>query len=170
MRSEWVCSEELWHVLSALTLENRLACEVSLATGLRIGDVLALKTEKVQNSPRFTIKEQKTGKSRLVYLPAKLRDELLRFSGRYYCFEHRLDPKMHRTRQAVFKDLRRSAKAFRVSAHVSTHSLRKIYAVEHFKRFGSIGKVQKLLNHSSEAVTMLYAMADKIKAPRKPRG
>lgn len=169
MRSEWVCGEELWHVLTALTLENRLACEVSLATGLRIGDVLNLKTDKVQNSARFTIKEQKTGKSRLVYLPAKLRDELLRSSGRYFCFEHRLDPKKHRTRQAVFKDLRRSAKAFRISAHVSPHSMRKAYAVDYFKRNGSLKKVQKLLNHSSEAVTMLYAMADKIKSPRKPR-
>ena len=61
MRSEWVCGVELWHVLSALTFENRIACEVSLATGLRIGDVLALKTEKVQKMARFTIKEQKNG-------------------------------------------------------------------------------------------------------------
>ena len=98
-----------------------------------------------------------------------MRDDLLKIAGRYYCFEHRINPKKHRTRQAVFKDLRRSAKAFRVSAHVSTHSLRKIYAVDYFKRNGNLKKVQKLLNHSSEAVTMLYAMADKIKSPKKPR-
>lgn len=167
MRSQWICGEELGHVLAALTLPNRLVCEVCLATGLRVGDVLALKTAQLRN--RFTIKEQKTGKSRLVYIPGALLERLLRQAGRVWVFEGRTDPKKHRTRQAVFKDLRRAAKAFRISAHVSPHSLRKVYAVAYFERTRSLEKVKKLLNHSSEAVTMIYAMADRIKIPKKRR-
>lgn len=166
MRSQWVCSAELEHVLAALTLPNRLVCEVCLATGLRVGDVLALKTEKVSKSARFTVKEQKTGKSRLVYLPKSLHERLLLQAGRFWVFEGRTNPKQHRTRQAVFKDLRRAAKAFRVTAHVSPHSLRKCYAVAYFERTQSLEKVRRLLNHSSEAVTMIYAMADRI-SPKK---
>lgn len=166
MRSQWVCGKDLEHVLAALTLPNRLVCEVCLATGLRVGDVLSLKTSQVLKSARFTVKEQKTGKSRLVYLPKSLHERLLSYAGRFWVFEGRTDPKKHRTRQAVFKDLRRAAKAFRVTAHVSPHSLRKVYAVAYFERTKSLEKVRRLLNHSSEAVTMIYAMADRI-SPKK---
>ena len=160
MQSQWICSSELEHVLAALTAPNRLAAEVSLATGLRIGDVLSLKTEQLRKSNRFTIKEQKTGKSRLVYLPTNLHLQLLLQAGRFWVFEGRINSRQHRTRQAVFKDLRRAAKAFRITAHVSPHSLRKVYAVEYFERTHSLEKVRKLLNHSSEAVTMIYAMSN----------
>ena len=41
--------------------------------------------------------------------------------------------------------------------------MRKIYAVNAYaKSGGDISKVQKLLNHSDPAVTMVYAMADVI--------
>lgn len=168
MRSQWICGQELAYLLAALTPPNMLVCEVCLATGLRVGDVLALKSAYLHRE-RFTIKEEKTGKSRLVYLPKDLRARLLNQAGRVWVFEGRLDPKKHRTRQAVFKDLRRAAKAFRITAHVSPHSLRKVYAVEYFKRSGSLEKTRRLLNHSSEAVTMIYAMADCIKVPKKRR-
>ena len=45
--------------------------------------------------------------------------------------------------------------------NVCPHSLRKSFAVEEFqKNGGDLKRVQKLLNHSYEAVTMLYAMAN----------
>ena len=76
MRSEWVPKGEFEHILSALTPENRLACEVSLATGLRIGDVLLLTPQKVRKQ-RFTIQEQKTGKTRYIRLPKELVERCL---------------------------------------------------------------------------------------------
>lgn len=165
MRSQWVSTDILEHILAALMPENRLACEISLATGLRIGDVLRLKPEQVRpDRSRFTIKEEKTGKNRTCYLPLELRERAYDNSGRYWVFEHRTNPLKRRTRQAIFKDLRRAAKAFRVREHVSPHSLRKAFAVEYFNKCGgNLKKVQHLLNHSNEAVTMIYAMANVIK-------
>lgn len=162
MRSEWVSSKEIEHILSALMPANRLVCEVCLATGLRVGDVLKLRPEQVHpNKRRFTIKEEKTGKSRLVYIPQKLRSDLYLQAGKFWVFEHRTDRTKHRTRQAVFKDLRRASWAFRTVAHLSPHSLRKMYAVDFYQRSGcDLKKVRDLLNHSSEAVTMIYALAD----------
>lgn len=164
MRSEWVTSKEIEYILASLMPINALVCEISLATGLRIGDVLSLKPWQVNpDRERFTIKEQKTGKSRLVYIPLKLRKKAFEISGRFWVFENRFDVKKHRTRQAVFKDLRRSAKAFRIKNHLSPHSFRKVFAVNYYNKCGcNLGKVKKLLNHSSEAVTMIYAMADLI--------
>lgn len=148
---------------------NRLAIETSLATGLRIGDVLQLKTDQLLKE-RFTIKEQKTGKSRRIRLPQQLRDDLLQQSGRFYVFEHRTDQRRHRTRQAVWKDLHRAAELFRLpkALTIAPHSARKIYAVSKYQNGYSLQKVQQLLNHNDEAVTVLYAMADQLTA-RKTR-
>lgn len=159
MRSEWVPKGDFEHILAALTPENRLACEISLSTGLRIGDVLALTPEKVRKQ-RFTVREQKTGKTKAVRLPKELVNRSLACAGQHYIFEHRTDGRKHRTRQAVYKDLKRVARLFNCHKNITPHSARKVYAVEEFERTGSLQKVQKLLNHSDEAVTMLYAMAN----------
>lgn len=159
MRSEWVCHDTISHVLAALMPPNRLAIEVSMRYGMRIGDVLSMRRDDVAKGS-WTYKEQKTGKSRRIRLSGLLQERLLAQSGRVYVFEGRSDWRKHRTRQAVYKDIRRAAKAFRLLEHVSPHTARKIYAVDAYKRYGSIKRVQSLLNHSSEAVTMIYALAD----------
>ena len=159
MRSQYIPAGEIEHLLAALFPVNRLACEISLATGLRINDVLNLKPGQVQKG-RFTVREEKTGKTRTVRLPAELQARALACAGQHYVFEGRLNGRRHRTRQAVFKDLRRVASAFRVREHLSPHSLRKIYAVNQYKKYGSLERVKQLLNHDQEAVTLLYAMAD----------
>lgn len=170
MRADWVHAEQLKHILAAMMPENRLAIETSLATGLRIDDVLHLKTADLYKD-RFTIKEMKTGKSRRLRLPDRLRDDLLAQAGRWWVFEGRNDPRKCRTRQAVWKDLKRCAALFRVSRSlsISPHTARKIYAVSQYQRGRDLYKVQQLLNHSNEAVTMLYAMADQLTA-RHTRG
>ena len=87
------------HILAALTKENRLAVLVSLTTGLRISDVLNLRTNQLRK--KFTITEQKTLKKKLVRLSDELLDELLAIAGSIFVFEHRCDPRKHRTRQSI---------------------------------------------------------------------
>lgn len=160
MRTQWIPRGEMVHLLAALYPENRLACEISLATGLRINDVLALTPQKVRKQ-RFTVREEKTGKNRFIRLPKELVDRCLACSGQHYVFEGRLNGKKHRTRQAVYKDIKRVAQAFNLKKNIAPHSLRKSFAVYEFENNGgNLKKVQKLLNHDSEAVTMLYAMAN----------
>lgn len=161
MRSEWIPKGEFEHILSALTPINRLVCEVSLATGLRVSDVLMLTPEKVRKQ-RFTIREQKTGKTRLIRLPKELVNRCLACAGAHYVFENRINGRKPRTRQAVYKDLKRIAKLFNCKKNVTPHTARKVYAVDEFQKTGNLKKVQKLLNHSDEAVTILYAMANVI--------
>lgn len=169
MRTEWLPKGEMEVILRALSPENRLACEISLATGLRINDVLALTPEKVRKQ-RFTLREEKTGKTRRIRLPIELVNRALALSGQHYIFEHRINGRKHRTRQAVFKDLKKACANFGIKKNIAPHSLRKIYAVEEYELTGDLKKVQKLLNHSNEAVTMLYAMANSIRKKRQKRG
>src|SRR5699024_10153197 len=103
-RSEWVELDALGLVLAALMPANRPVMEVILATGLRISDALSITREQVERG-RFTVREQKTGKTRRVYLPRKLQLQILAQAGRVWAFEGRLDWKKHRTRAAVYKDV-----------------------------------------------------------------
>lgn len=158
MRSGWIADDTMGHLLAALTPSNRLACEMSLRYGMRIGDVLSLRTEQLMKS-KLSYREQKTGKRRVVNVSAQFRGVLLGQAGRVYVFEHRTDPFRPRTRQAVWKDLKRVSRIFRLG-DVSVHSCRKGYAVRKYRECGDMEKVKRLLNHSDEAVTVLYAMAD----------
>lgn len=160
MKSEYILMREMGHVLAALTPSNALVMKVSLHTGLRVGDVLALKTAQLK--PRFWIREQKTGKAKMVGLPAPLLRELKAQAGRVYVFQGRLDAEKHRTRQAVWADVKRAARAFRLVQNVAPHSARKVYAVELLREYGDIESVRRALNHSSLEVTLIYAMADRL--------
>lgn len=50
----------------------------------------------------------------------------------------------------------------KLSENVGPHSARKIFAVNLYHRTGDLEAVRKALNHSDQAVTMLYAMADEL--------
>lgn len=158
-RSAWLPRGAMEHILAALMPENRLALRVSMAYGLRIGDVLRMPTDAVRKGV-WSFKEEKTGKRRRVRLSPGFQRDLLSIAGKVYVFEHRTDWHKHRTRQAVFKDLKRAARLFRCP-DISPHTARKIYSVERYKQSGgNLQKVQQLLNHDDEAVTALYALAD----------
>lgn len=167
MKTEYLLRREVDNVLSALTPTNALVMRVALHTGLRIGDILKLKPEQLK--PHFWIKESKTGKARQVGLPEPLLSDLKERAGQTWVFEN---PRTGRpqTRQAVWRDVKRAAVAFRLPQNVGPHSARKVYAVDLLEQYGDLERVKKALNHSSEAVTMIYAMADKqLKAKRRRR-
>ena len=101
-------------------------------------------------------------------LSRPLWEKCLAGAGRYWVFEGRCDPKKHRTRAAVYKDIHRTAKLFKSSgvvpkkANVGTHTARKVWAVEQYRQHPDIERLQRQMNHSSPAITMVYAMADSL--------
>lgn len=167
MTTEYLLNKEVEHVLAALTPSNRLVMRVCLHTGLRVSDVLSLKTAQI--GPCFWVKEAKTGKKKRVGLPRELLRELRRNAGEVWVFPGRLDPSKHRTRQAVWADVKRAAKAFRLKQNVAPHSFRKVYAVELLSKYGDIDKVRRALNHSNESTTLIYVMADKLLRAKQRR-
>ena len=150
MRSEYVLEQRLLQALDLLTDGNRLVMRVCLATGLRLGDVLALRAQQI--APQFYVTESKTGKRRRVNLGAGLLADLRANAGDVWVFPGR-DPVRHRTRQAVWKDLKRAAKALRIDRNLTPHSARKAYAVKLMERYGDIDRVRRALNHDNDAVT-----------------
>lgn len=158
--ADYIPEESFTILLKALMPQNRLALQVSLATGLRIDDVLHLKREQLEKD-RFTVKEMKTGKRRRIRIPKALREECLRYSGRFYVFEHRLDQNKPRTRQAVYKDLKRACELFRVNGlQISPHTARKIYSVGLYDKYNSVDKVRDVMKHRDTSTTEIYCNAD----------
>ena len=158
MTTEYLLHREVDEVLAMLMPGNALVMRVSLHTGLRVGDVLSLNTDQL--APRFWVTESKTGKRRQIGLPEPLLSDLKKCAGDIWVFPGK-DPRNHRTRQAVWKDVKRAAKALRLPQNVGPHSARKVYAVELLAKYGEIKRVQRALNHGSESVTLIYALADK---------
>ena len=158
MRTEYLLEKEVEQVLDLLTHENRLVMRVLLHTGLRIGDALRLRPDQLK--PNFWLTEQKTGKRRQVGIPEPLLSDLRQNAGKNWVFPG-ADPRKHRTRQAVWKDVKRAAAACRLTQNVAPHSARKVYAVKLLEKYGDIERVRRALNHGGIEVTLIYAMADK---------
>lgn len=165
MKADYL-STDMWKILyNRMNYENALALRLSLETGMRVGDVVALKTENLNGTTvRFTA--QKTQKQACVEISKNLASRLKTISGKEYIFVGR-DGKKHRTRQAVYKDLKNVAKSFGVLENVTPHSARKTYAVEDYRKNG-IKACQKHLQHDNEIVTLIYALSDKITEERLP--
>lgn len=163
-RTSYASREQMGHILAALMPPNALIVRVCMQTGLRISDVLELKTATLK--PRQTVREKKTGKTRRVIWTAPLYKQMQAQAGRVWVFECRTDPLKHRTRQAVYKDIKRAARTFQRSGAISksqnvgTHTARKYAAVTAYQR-GGMKAAQKMLNHSDPMITRLYALADK---------
>lgn len=172
MKTSYLIERHVECVLAALTPSNRLVARTCLHTGLRLGDVLAIRFEQLNTN--FWITERKTGKRRQVGLPRDLLEDIRKQGGPVWAFPGR-DPTKHRTRQAVWADVKRAARAFRLPQNVAPHSFRKVYAVQLLQKYGDIDRVRRALNHSSYTTTMIYAMADKLlveqgaKKRRSPR-
>lgn len=184
-RTDYLYQRQLDRVLGLLMPGNSLVVRVQLHTGLRVGDVLRL-TFPLRKQVWLT--EGKTGKRRHIGLPQQLIDAIVADAAQYipehkrryiweapprgvaplWAFPSPRDYKRHRTRQAVWKDIKRAARACRLPQNVGTHSARKVYAVGALRRSGGdLEAVQRALNHSDAGITMIYAMADKLLAERQ---
>lgn len=163
LRTTYADRAQMSHILAALMPENRVIVRVCMATGLRVSDVLQLRTVDLKR--RQTVRESKTGKTRRIQWPADLYEEMVRGAGKYWVFEGRTDPKKHRQRQTVWRDIKRAESVFKRSGtlskkqNIGTHSARKFAAVNAYHK-GGMDAAQKLLNHSDPLITRLYALAD----------
>lgn len=186
MTTDYISADIFLRLLETLTPQNELVLELCMMTGMRITDALMMTAEDAKRlidtqlpQCSYLYSEKKTGKEREVTLG---RDWLERAVEQHrpespWLFAGR-DPQKHRTRQAVWKDLHRAAKLYRVNgrhlkARIGPHTARKVYAVGLYHEAQKNGKIDPLelvrvdLNHKDLAVTFIYALADVISARKK---
>ena len=136
-------------IATALVLEGNL--------GLRISDILKLRPcDIVRDGDRYRLEitEQKTGKRRVFTVPLVIEQYI-----ENYCLRNGIgwnDLIFPITERAVQKQLSLVCDYLGYQG-ISTHSFRKWYATEIYKANGyDIALVQRLLQHSSAAVTQRY--------------
>ena len=163
MKSDYLHPSLYQKLFGVMQWPNVLAIRVSLETGLRIDDVLSLRPENLRaRSISFTAK--KTGKSGTKKISSDLARHLRACAGKDWLFPGR-DPAKHRTRQTVWRDVKKAARVQGISGQISPHSARKSYAVELRKEEG-LAAVQRELQHSNAETTNLYAFADVLTGER----
>lgn len=144
---------------AAMQYENALALRTALETGWRISDVLHLGVADLDGRTLRCV-AMKTGKPDRKVISADLAKRLRQIAANGRIFDGRFGNKP-RTRQAVWRDVKKAAKRLELDGNIAPHSARKTYAVEDFKDNG-LRKVQDDLQHDSINTTMLYAFADLI--------
>lgn len=155
--TEYLLDREIERVLSALMPQNRLVMRMVLRNGMRLSDALEFKTADLKLTGWYV--EKKTGKRRRFGLDAALLSDIRAQAGTEWAFPGR-NGKGHKTRQAVWADVKRAARAFRLRQNVGPHSFRKAYAVKLLGKYGDIERVRRNLNHTSTSVTAIYAISD----------
>lgn len=181
MRTDYLEKGIFQDLLGSLTEENRLVLRWMILSGMRITDALEMTWQEISlpchGGGPLVYTERKTGKTRTVTLPLSLCEEMQerqKFVWRFspWVFPGR-DPRKHRTRQAVWKDLKNAARYAGLDENLGTHTARKIYAVTLYNEAiirgdrNPLETVQKQLNHDEPAVTVLYALADILTAREK---
>ena len=136
-------------IATALVLEGNL--------GLRISDILKLRLSDIVldgGRYRLDVVEQKTGKHRQFTVPLVIYQYI-----ENYCLRNNIQRNelmFPITERAVQKQLKIVCDYLGYEG-ISTHSFRKFYASEIYKNNGyDITLVQRLLQHSSAAVTQRY--------------
>ena len=155
--TEYLLDREVERVLSALMPQNRLIMRMVLRNGMRLSDALEFKTDNLKLAGWYV--EKKTGKRRRFGLDAALLANIRAQAGPEWAFPGR-NGQGHKSRQAVWADVKRAARAFRLRQNVAPHSFRKSYAVKLLAKYGDIDRVRRNLNHTSTSVTAIYAISD----------
>lgn len=164
MRSDYIKPDNYNRLFVFMSYENTLAMRVSLETGMRIGDVLQVRPEQLRGRTiHYTA--DKTGKKGTAVISQDLANRLKRIAGTKYIFQGRGGEDTHRTRQAVWKDVKKAASVLRSAGAIggenfSPHSARKTFAVADAERYG-LNHTQKQLQHRDKDTTRLYAFSDR---------
>lgn len=163
MRSRYIKKNELRSMRTTTDADTWLPFRVMLETGLRVGDVVALRREDIHrrgNAPVIEFRAQKTGKkgaapiSEQLFVTLRRRPAGFLFPGS--------GKTGHITRQALWSRVKRlCADAGLDPEGKSPHSFRKDFAVDLMHSQG-LAAVREALQHADDAVTRVYAYSDTI--------
>lgn len=162
MKSEYIEKRAFSALYHELDFKYAVALELSMITGLRIGDVVSLKPENLQGK-NLSMICAKTKKPFTTVLNARMVERLNKCSGKQWIFSSYKDPSKHISRTTIYRNLVTACKRNGVEAHISPHTARKIFGVDIYNEKG-LEATQKALQHDRATTTLIYALSDKITA------
>ena len=153
---------KLQDILEYLKYENKrnyIMVMIGCYTALRISDILRLKVKDVKNKKNITMREQKTGKQKIIPINAVLRkalEDYIKDKKEYeYLIKSREKENKAITRDTAYKILKDIGEKFELE-NVGTHTLRKTFGYHFYQQTKNIVVLQEFYNHSDPSVTLKY--------------
>ncbi len=152
---------DIGEYLKEKSMRNYVMYMIGIYSGLRIGDILKLRVRDVRAVDAIILTEQKTGKEKRFPVSGELRRVIAEYVKDKKDYEYLIKSTMPGaynqpiTRQQAYKILRDAGRQFGVG-NLGTHSMRKTFGYHFYKQTGNLGMLMKILNHSSEYVTLTY--------------
>ena len=180
--------EMLKYELKKTGIRNYLLFLTGLNSGMRVSDVVNLNRDNIRDEnnnmrEHITIIEQKTGKLKKFPLVNGLRAEMEKYTenmpqGEYLFKSQKGDNKPTTTQDVVYDQgsastsvlslnpatgqvrlLNNAAKNIGLE-EIGTHTMRKTFGYFFYKQYKDVAKLQKILNHSSPSITLIYIGID----------
>jgi integrase len=159
-----------YYMFALIAINWGLRCSDIL--GLTVGDVIAGTGKRVQITDRIVVMERKTKHERHIEINDQMKDALyehikkrekksgrLDLSAPLILSQKRGDDKGPKapSRQHASAIINVAAKKAGIRGHIGTHGLRKTFVYQAWEQNISVDVLQKILGHSSVAITHRYA-------------
>lgn len=152
-----------------LTKTQRLIVELLYGCGLRVSELVGLKTNSIDLNASYLRCSGKGSKERLVPLGSKAKEALREYFEQrdFLVTKHNLDTKnlfisdsgRFLTRQDVYNFIHEQGK--KINKNISPHTLRHSFATHLLENGADLRIVQELLGHSDVSTTQLYTHISK---------
>ena len=157
--------ENIKKLLKESNIRDYLLFVLGINTGLRVSDLLKLKTKDVSIGKHILdvvyITEKKTGKTKKFVLNKSCKEALKEYlnitkliPGQYLFKSRKGDHPIDRTQ--AYRIINNVARKVGIEDHIGTHTLRKTFGYHARKQGVSIELLQKVFNHSAPSITMRY--------------
>ena len=153
--------KDILNYLKSNNDRNYLLFCTGIYQGLRISDILKLRSRDVYNKTSLNIWEKKTGKRCFIEINPALKKEFTRYIQQHdldpddYLFTSRQGANKPIGRSMAYKILRDVGEMFNLEA-IGTHTLRKTFGYHFYKQTGDVATLMQIFNHSSPSITMRY--------------
>ncbi|MEC2267411.1 site-specific integrase [Bacillus subtilis] len=131
---------------------------LGINTGLRVSDLLRLKTTDIKRKKRIAVKEGKTEKPRTIHLTniyTELNNYIDTLEGTEWLFPSRKGDKPISRIQA-YRQLNKASNMVDIPDGIGTHTMRKTFGYWYYKQTKDIATLQIILNHSRPEITLRY--------------
>lgn len=156
LRTKEAIADMKWSLRKWCNERDYIMFIIGINSGLRISDLLKLKTEDLRGKKSIKIQEKKTKKPRTIYFDS-IYEEVQSYIAENpseWMFPSRQGTNPISTTQA-YRQLVKAGEMVDMQS-IGTHTMRKTFGFWHYKQHGNIALLQGILNHSSSQITLRY--------------